>query len=261
MLRRSLWVCVGVTVAAPSVAMGGCSSYDPATDYGAGAAGQGVTTCDQGCQDFLAALGLDSTVWFLWNQAIVGHPSGSTNVMGACPLGGSAHITGTTSVAADGTNTADLTFEFAACARSERLYELTFTGPLTMRGSFNGATEFTAVTFASPSLTTSGTVHAFGDSPVIDDTCEVTCAEERSRDSFSLSGKRCGRSFDESSLGAGGSGAGGSSQGGSSSGGSAGSCACSCPDGTDCTNATTPNPCGVDSNGIPEACGCPVGCN
>ena len=36
-----------------------------------------------------------------------------------------------------------------------------------------------------------------------------------------------------------------------------GNCNCFCPDGTDCTGGRS---CGVDENGIPNACGCPVNC-
>ena len=36
-----------------------------------------------------------------------------------------------------------------------------------------------------------------------------------------------------------------------------GNCNCYCPDGTDCTGGKS---CGVDADGIPNACGCPVNC-
>ncbi len=45
------------------------------------------------------------------------------------------------------------------------------------------------------------------------------------------------------------------------SGGTGSDCSCFCPNGSDCTNATEPNPCGVDADGIPDACGCPVDCS
>ena len=37
-----------------------------------------------------------------------------------------------------------------------------------------------------------------------------------------------------------------------------GNCNCYCPDGSDCTGGKS---CGVDENGIPNACGCPVNCH
>jgi hypothetical protein len=37
-----------------------------------------------------------------------------------------------------------------------------------------------------------------------------------------------------------------------------GNCNCFCPDGTDCTGGRS---CGVDENGIPNPCGCPVNCH
>src|ERR1041384_5510059 len=99
------------------VALGiSCSSVDSGSDgagahgsYGAssGAGGPGSSyvppTCDQGCPDYLVSYALDDTIWFIWNQRIAGPPAGALGIMGACPLRATVHITGTDTVAADGT--------------------------------------------------------------------------------------------------------------------------------------------------------------
>lgn len=174
--------------------------------------------------------------------------------------------------------TADVVIDLQNCAASETVYALTFTGSVSMDGSFDSAasgTEFTAITFDAAELDTSGTIHYYpDDDPVIDDTCPVRVAQDGSGDAFSISGKRCGRTFNESSRKSTGTSSGGSGQGGadasgsggtgvagdSSGAGDAGSCACFCPDNSDCTDSSEPNPCGVDADGIPNACGCPVDC-
>lgn len=252
-----------------------CFSLTPNTD-GAGASsstgarsssgGSGSTyvppKCEQGCQDYLVAWSLDATLWFIWNQKVAGHPSGPQDITGACPLGGTVHITGSDSATADGTTTTDIQFVLDGCEYSQKVFDLTFTGTVSMEGSFNGNTGFGAEVFTASGLQAKGVIH-YIDDPAIDDSCDLTMAQDGSGDGSSLVGKICGRAFDESALGANNQGGGaGSGSGGStsSSAGSGNNCACFCPDGRDCTGAKMPNPCGLDADGIPEACGCPVGC-
>jgi hypothetical protein len=240
------------------------SGYHPSSNTTGGSASTYVPpTCDQGCQDYLVAWAIDDTIWFLWNQKLAGHPVGVQDVSGACPLGGTVHITGMDSVA-DGTTTTNIVFEFDACEYSDQLFDLTFTGSVNMDGSFNGTSMITAEVFSSTELQVKGSLD-YLDDPAIDEGCEVTFSQQGSGDSSELAGRRCGRSFDEGSLkrsssggtGQAGSGGSGSNTAGSSSGND---CACFCPNGSDCTGAKTPNPCGVDSDGIPEPCACPVDC-
>ena len=273
-----------MVLAGAELSTSGCSSGGDSSGKGAasgsgsrtGSGGSGGSggiyippTCGQTCQDYLVAHGVNNTVWFLWNQLVAGRPSGTKDATGACPLGGSVHITGITSVSDDGINTADVVFALQGCSNSEAAYSLTFTGEVMMEGSFRSDTNFMAMTFTSSSLEASGTLDYYDD-PQIRETCEVTFAQNGTGESGTLVGRICGRQFNsETALdpasgtgGSGGSGTAGS--GGSSSGGASGTggnnCRCYCPDDTDCTNATQPNPCGVDADGIPEACGCPVGC-
>jgi hypothetical protein len=175
-------------------------------------------------------------------------------------LGGSVHIGGMDGVAG-GTTTTAIQFDFDACENSTALYDLTFTGTVSMDGSFDGDTNSAAEVFSAPGLGVSGALDWLDD-PAIDQGCDVTFTQRGLGDDSSLSGRVCGRNFDEGSLDQGSSAGGSTGQGGSSSsaGTSGSNCACFCDDGTDCTAAKTSNPCGVDADGIPNACACPVDC-
>ena len=220
-------------------------------------------SCGQGCQDYLVAWALDDTIWFLWNQKVAGHPSGVQDLMGPCPLGGTVHITGTDSVA-DGITTTAIKLELDACENANQQYDLTFSGTVSMDGSFDSDTSFGAEVFDAPGISVGGALHWLDDPP-IEQGCDVTFTQRGTGKASTLNGRVCDRDFDESSLDQGsGSAAGtaGAGQGGSSStAGSSGSdCSCFCPDGSDCTGVKTSNPCGVDADGITNACACPVGC-
>ncbi len=292
-----------LSLAAVSIALSGCYGSDDSNDdygYGAGAAsgsgagGSSATaggssaagtsaggssstggsggsstyvppSCDQECQDYLVSRALYDTVWFIWNQNLVGVPVGVQDFTADCPLGGSAHVTGMNDVTTNGDNTVDMLYDLTNCENLDDVYSLTFSGEITVDGSWNSNTDFAAVSYAATGMLASGSLDYY-DQPAIDDTCDMDFVHEGGGDTWKMVGRRCDRAFNSETaleLGSGGStsGSGGSSSGGSSSGGTSGNaCACYCPDGSDCTNATDPNPCGVDSNGIPEACGCPVGC-
>jgi hypothetical protein len=258
------------------VALGAsCSSTQSGSDgagasssYGAASSSGGSPTyvapkCEQGCQDFLVGFALDDTLWFLWNQKLAGHPVGVQDIMGTCPLGGTAHITGMDG-ASNGTTTTDIQFALDACENSNTQYHLSFTGTVTMEGSFDSDT-FAAETFSAPGLDVSGDLK-WRDKPTIDQSCDVIVNQRGTGDSAKLTGTVCGRDFDETSLlPAGGSGTttGGTGSGGASAtaGTSGVDCSCFCPDGSSCTaKSNTSNPCGVDTDGIPNACACPVDC-
>lgn len=228
-------------------------------------------TCDQPCQDYLSGLGLDATVWLTYNQNVAGKPSGSIDQTGRCPLGGTVHITGTTSVASDGTNTLHLVFDLAGCANSGGTYSLTFSGSVAVDGTLNssGASQVTSVTITASSMTVSGSLK-YRDDPPIEETCDVSVTQQDSlRGSSSLDGQVCGREFSSgTALGGGGSGGGGGASGtggGTGAGGatSGASCECYCgwPANTRCTEQTKcPDDTSVPGTSVPGVCGKPVDC-
>lgn len=251
----------------PSAACTTTAASDPSGSGAYGSGGSGSTyeppVCDQGCQDYLVSWALTDTLWFAWNQKLAGHPVGAQDVVATCPLGGSVHITGQDGVIDNGPTTVDLLFSFASCESSDTVYDLTFSGEVSMDGSFDSDVDFAALTFSAPALAAKGALRVLDD-PEIDQSCAFNASQQGAGDSFELAGRICGRSFDEASLSGSNGGGGGSGSGGSSS--SAGStgagndCTCYCPNGMDCTDKPGPNPCGVDADGIPEPCGCPVDC-
>jgi hypothetical protein len=276
MSRRTFTTSGSVMILSTSLAAG-CSIFDSPTTEGAGATnGTGASngyagssmyqppTCDQGCQDYLVAYALNDTLWFAWNQKLAGKPVGMQDTTASCALGGSVHITGFDEVLASGATSTDMLFSFADCANANQTYDLTFSGEVSMEGSLDPNVDFAALTFSVPQLEVRGALDWLDD-PEIDQSCPVNFSQQGTGDSFALAGRVCGRTFDEDSLARAGSsnGNGGSSNasgGSSSTSGSGNACTCFCPDGSDCTGAPGPNPCGVDADGIPEACGCPVGC-
>ena len=265
-VRGSLLMALGGALASTS----GCLSYDAGTGGAGGSSGEyEPPKCDQDCQDFVVAYGLNDTLWFLWNQLIAGRPSGVEDTTGVCPLGGSVHITGSTGVSDTGLSTSNLVFDLADCANSDTLYDFTYTGQVSMVGTFQTSADFAAMSYAATSLQAAGTV-SYLDEPAVTESCETNFAQEGSGDAWRLAGRMCGRPFDSDTAldpyaEGGGGGTGGSSGtsgagGRSGAGGTGNDCRCFCPDDSDCTHATGPNPCGVDADGIPEVCGCPVGC-
>ena len=273
----ALGLSVGCSSSADSTGDSGSTGGSAGQGFGGSTAAGGGTTyapprCDQTCQDYLVAHGLNDTVWFLWNQNVAGRPSGMTSKTGTCSLSGTFTITGTDSVASNGITTTDMVFDLQACEHSGNLYSLALTGAVEMVGSFDSAQDFAALTFSASPLVASGELQLW-DNPKIDQSCPVSFAQDGIGNG-TLTGQVCGRKFNSktafdsstgTSGGAGSSSTGGTSAGGGSSlGGSSGTgadCRCYCPDNSDCTGASSPNPCGVDADGIPEPCGCPVGCH
>jgi hypothetical protein len=218
--------------------------------------------CHQTCQDYLTGYAVSSTVWFLYNQNIPGLPGGSVDVSVACPLGGTAHITGTATGSVDGTTTVHLMFELAACRNTAARYSLTFDGIISMDGNFNtgtsGAAEFTAVAFASDELAISGTLK-YLDDPKVDETCAV---QQTQGTEGELQGQVCDREFSsETALAELGAGQPAADGGASGSGGGDCTCYCGWPENLVCTqNSDCPPDTSVPGTSVPGACGCPVGC-
>ena len=187
-LRAVIAVCFLGVCSCSSAASGG----DPATTTS-------DPICGQQCQDDTAGYALDDTMWLLWNENIAGQPSGAQNKTVQCPLGGSAAITGTTSVANNGISTIHLSFALADCQNSNATYMLTFGGALTWDGTF-GSGNPNAVTFKSTPLDVSGTIREY-DMPAITESCAVALTDTYDKSSSTqsgwLNGAICGRAVSQ----------------------------------------------------------------
>lgn len=254
----------------------GCSSGSGTDSAGPGG-GDGYQTpsCTQTCRDYLTGHGLDDTILLLYNQNVTGTPVGEKDLNGACPLGGSVHITGTTAVTDDGTSTVHLTFDLQACENASSLYSLAFDGSVNLDGTFNngssGAHKFSALTLTSTALQISGVIK-YLDEPTIDATSQVSVTQQQSGDSdTALDGEIDGRQFSSDTAfddiwgtsGGGGSsaGSGGSSAGSSGSSGTDCVCYCGWPEDLECTdNSDCPPDTSVPGTSVPGVCGCPIGC-
>jgi hypothetical protein len=184
--------CSRYSILAACLMLWACSSGSDGqtTDHNTGA-----STCDQTCQENEVGYAIDNTMWLLWNENLAGVPSGSQDVTGACPLSGTVHITGTTSVASNGINTLHLVLDLQNCGSSSTYFSMAFTGQLTWDGSFGGTTG-NAVTFKSSALGVSGTVKRY-DQPSVAETCVVSLTDTYNKNASSqadwLAGEICGR--------------------------------------------------------------------
>jgi len=161
------------------------SSTDPPT----------ASTCEAACQDGLVAYGVDDTMWLLWNQNFAGQASGNQNKSATCPLGGTAVFTGTTGASTNGINTVHLTAVLQNCARSKSSYSLSFTGTVTMDGSFSTGNP-NAISFKSSALALDGSV-TWGVKIAISENCVVALTDSYNASVTSqsswLNGQICGR--------------------------------------------------------------------
>lgn len=148
--------------------------------FGCAAAGEGDT-------DALVVYGILDTEIFLFDQNLVGQPTGAQDLTVDCPLGGTVHITGTTT--SDTQATVDLTYDFSGCANSGSGYDLALTGAVLLSGSFDG-TGYKALSSVSDSLAVIGSV----DAADVDDTCALAVTDRGSSGEASVvSGQWCDR--------------------------------------------------------------------
>ncbi len=129
--------------------------------------------CDQQCRDDHTAFAIiDGTFKVIADSGFLDQPVGPVDATAPCELGGSAHITGLTSVAGD-VFTWNLALDYADCGLTGDSYQLKLGGALTLTGSYSNAESntFTDFTYSSPALTMSGSV--ITGKPNIDQTCDV----------------------------------------------------------------------------------------
>jgi hypothetical protein len=145
------------------------------------------SSCDQNCKDENTAYGVTHVFYFIWNQNIAGQPSGAKDFTVNGPQGGSIHVTGSTAFSNE-INTCHLVFDMTSCKGMDEYYSLTFTGVVSIDGTFSST--YKALGFTSSSLKFQGTVGKDINAPV-NETCEIAINETTSH----LSGTICGREF------------------------------------------------------------------
>ena len=89
---------------------------------------------EESSPDASVVYGVLDTLVFLYDQNLIGRPTGGQDASAECPLGGTVHITGTT--AETDSAVIDLVFDMAGCANSGTGYNLAFTGIVGWSGSF-----------------------------------------------------------------------------------------------------------------------------
>ena len=147
----------------------------------------GCAGSDGGDTDPSVVYGILDTEIFLFDQNLVGQPTGAQDLTVDCPLGGTVHLTGTTT--SDIQATVDLTYDFAGCASSGSGYDLALTGAVFLSGSFD-STGYKALSSISDSLGVIGSV----DSGDVDDTCALAVTDRgESGQASVVSGQWCGR--------------------------------------------------------------------
>lgn len=151
---------------------------------------------DQQREDDMVVYAALDTTNFLFNQNLAGHPTGAQDLTVPCPLGGTVHITGTTSADTQTLiDTVDLVYSMQACANVGSGYDLVFSGDIHAQGSFR-STGYKAMTKQSLALTFAGTVDA-GATVTVGETCELAINETgEDFGGSSVIGKLCGRTVD-----------------------------------------------------------------
>ncbi len=210
-------------ISAPSLSgdVGGAGGTGAVSGSSGGSSGNAAARCGQACQDDEVAFAVDNAGWLLYNQDVAGQPSGNITRSVACPLSGQVDITGSVSTSNNGITTAELTFAMTGCGVAAADYTLTYTGTLTMNGTFTANVQ-NDITFKSSNLTIGGQLKVLDD-PSIDETCDVSVTDTwdyNPADSAGLNGAVCGRATES---GSGNASSGGSGGTGSNTGGSAGS--------------------------------------
>jgi hypothetical protein len=152
--------------------------------------------CGKACQDATAVLAVRNAIKLMYNVTLEGKPVGMQDKMALCPLGGSAHVTGTaTSNANQGTTSVELTYAFESCTYSatdtdpSQTFALTLTGSIVESGVLSAQpSTTTALQFLSASVTIQGTVYT----PPIDYRAD-RCALDLGQNGNDVSGTLCGQ--------------------------------------------------------------------
>lgn len=154
------------------------------------------SSCDLECQDQVAVRALREVVKLAYNLTLQGNDVGEQDETTECPHGGEARVFGeASSLAAQGANELDLTYELRRCRYlrrdddAEQSYHVTVSGALVERGTLAvQPSSTTALIFESDAVTLEGDVF---DPPL--PYAEVDCPLRLAQNGGQLSGSWCGR--------------------------------------------------------------------
>lgn len=143
-------------------------------------------------------------IWDIWNQNIAGTYFGSRDETVNCPLGGTVHITGTSSYSSSTEIvTIDLNYDMTDCiftkVWSSLTVSLTLTGTINFSGGFRSDTSsfgyWESTNIQSTALAISGTAQRSSyDDATINNTCDLNGSKSASSDSSTYTGIVCGES-------------------------------------------------------------------
>ncbi len=147
--------------------------------------------CDQTCQDTHTGVDFVQLVDQIYNGSIASKPLGNQSLTAPCPMGGSAVVTGSTTLdMADMVTSVNLTYVMSGCALTDNGDTLTFAGTVTEVGTFDSASEET-LTFSASTLQFDGTVSG---TAVNVPGCAVQASDVWTANP-QIAGSICGRSF------------------------------------------------------------------
>ncbi len=204
-----------------SILVAACSSGSGGTGGSGsdGGSGQGVLDCPQGTHQvgnecvqnapsMLSQANVDADTATtivngmadIYNQNLAGKPTGSVNVTVNCPVGGTAHITGTTSYdSTHGITSVMLTIAMTGCKMSEVSASsgvnvaLSLDGSISETGSWNSS-NYASVNYQATGVVMSGTDQRTGYAQAtIGQTCDVALTFDESGSTNTVSGTICGR--------------------------------------------------------------------
>jgi hypothetical protein len=163
--------------------------------------------CDQTCQDQIGVTGMRELLKLVYNEGLYGQPVGPQDASAPCPLGGSAHVSGTASSnAVQGSTMVQLTYVLDQCVyvnvdptTPTQNYSLTVTGTFTEDGTIAvQPSSTTALGIDGTGVTITGTVDnpplmydANGDGG--DGGDAGGCVLQLQQDGNDVSGTICGR--------------------------------------------------------------------
>ena len=151
-----------------------------------------AASCNQSCQDNATGAATIGLLSFAYNQNLAGKAVGKQDLTANCPLGGTAHITGTNGYdSSTGIITMDLAFDLAACVAADSGYTLSFDGVVNQSGTLEQQGQI-SVAYSGSSFSFNGTIQG---EAVSESGCNLALQEMRDSNdtNYRVNGLLCGR--------------------------------------------------------------------